>query len=148
MKYMLFKWPWLSTFCRGISNCRPCYFSFIKRVDSHTILYRWRNVRTCLRAYADSEGANQRLHCPLTELLGTTECMNGEQRPGWYFAHAQDDLNRRILCLFKGTFSFDAAHIVFIFVFVYTRSIHMKWRYWVYAVRFTNSYFIVYFLSW
>ena len=32
------------------------------------------------------------LHCPLTESFDTTDCMNGEQRPGWYFAHAHDDL--------------------------------------------------------
>ena len=25
-----------------------------------------------------------------------------------YFAHAQDELNLRILCMFEGTFSFDA----------------------------------------
>ena len=37
--------------------------------------------------------------------------MNGEQRPGWYFAHAQDDPNLRILCMFEGTFSLDAAHM-------------------------------------
>ena len=37
----------------------------------------------------------------------TTECMNGEQRPGCYFAHAQDDLNLHILRMFEGTFSLD-----------------------------------------
>ena len=38
--------------------------------------------------------------------------MNGEQRPGWYFARAQaqDGLNLRILHMFEGTFSLDAAH--------------------------------------
>ena len=35
--------------------------------------------------------------------------MNGEQRPGWYFERAQDDLNLRILSMFEGTFSLDAA---------------------------------------
>ena len=35
------------------------------------------------------------LRCPLTESLDTTECMNGERKPGWYFAHAQDGLNAR-----------------------------------------------------
>ena len=49
----------------------------------------------CLRAYV-----HQGLHCVLTESLDTTECMNGEQRCRWYFAHAQDDLNLHILpCL-------------------------------------------------
>ena len=37
--------------------------------------------------------SDQGLHCPIPWSLGTTECINGEQRPGWYFAHAQDDLN-------------------------------------------------------
>ena len=35
--------------------------------------------------------------------------MNGEQRPGWYFARAQDDLNVRILRMLEDTFSLDAA---------------------------------------
>ena len=45
--------------------------------------------KKCLRASADSEGpdphirtSDQGLHCPFTESLDTTECMNGEQRPG------------------------------------------------------------------
>ena len=56
-------------------------------------------MKKCLRAYADSEGPDQPVHCdqglpcPLTESLDITECMNGEQRPGRYFADAQDDLN-------------------------------------------------------
>ena len=31
--------------------------------------------------------------------------------PGWYFAHAQDDLNLRLLHMFEGTFSADDAHL-------------------------------------
>ena len=54
-----------------------------------------------------------RLHCPHTESLDTTECMNGEQRPGWYFAHAQDNLNLRMLRMFEGIFSLDADHIIY-----------------------------------
>ena len=38
--------------------------------------------------------------------------MSGEQMPGWYFAHAEDDLNLRILRMFKGTFSLDTAQLV------------------------------------
>ena len=37
-----------------------------------------------------SAQSDQDLHCPLTESLDTTECMNREQRPGWYCAHVQD----------------------------------------------------------
>ena len=44
-------------------------------------------------AFAQSD---QGLHCPLTESLDITECMNWEQRPGWYFAQAQGHLNLRI----------------------------------------------------
>ena len=40
--------------------------------------------------------------------------MTGEQRPGWFFAHVQDDLNLHILHMYKGTFSLDAAHYVFV----------------------------------
>ena len=56
------------------------------------------------------------LHCPLTESLDTTECLNGEQRPGRYFAHAQDDLNLRTLQMFEGTFSFDVAHMLWLLI--------------------------------
>ena len=54
--------------------------------------YGPRQAKTCPRAYADSEDhdqtarisaqSDQGLLCPLTELLGSTECMNGEQKPG------------------------------------------------------------------
>ena len=45
------------------------------------------------RSACASAQSDQGLHCPLTESLDTTECMNGEQGTGWYFAHAQDDLS-------------------------------------------------------
>ena len=48
-------------------------------------------------AFAQSD---QGLHCSLTELLDTTEYMTGEQMPGLHFAHAQGDLNLRILRMF------------------------------------------------
>ena len=54
--------------------------------------------------------SDQDLHCPLTESLATTECMNGEQTPGWNIA--QDDLNLHILRMFEGTFSLDAIHVI------------------------------------
>ena len=68
-------------------------------------------MKTYLRAFADSEGPDQPAHSRvqgihrlLTESLYTTECMNGEHRPGCYFAHAQDDLNMCTLRMFEGTF--------------------------------------------
>ena len=39
-----------------------------------------------------------------------TEYVNGEQRPGYYSAHAQE-LNLRILRMSEGTFSLDATQI-------------------------------------
>ena len=54
---------------------------------------------------------DQDLRCPQTESLDTTEM------PGWYFAHAQDDINLRV---FEGIFArirrhflLDAAHLTF-----------------------------------
>ena len=45
-------------------------------------------------AFAQSD---QNFCRPLTELLDTTECMTGKQRPIRYFARAQDALNLRML---------------------------------------------------
>ena len=44
-------------------------------------------ILACASAQSDQD-----LHCPLTESLDTTECMNGEQRTGYCFAHALDNL--------------------------------------------------------
>ena len=69
-------------------------------------------------ASVDSEGpdqpasADQGIHCLQTESLDTTICMNGEQRPQWYIARAQDDLNLHILRMYEGTFSLNTAHMV------------------------------------
>ena len=46
--------------------------------------------------------------------------MNGEQRPGWYFAHAQDDIYLCILRMLEGTFSLDTIKII-----------HMEWLHYV-----------------
>ena len=50
-----------------------------------------RHAKWYLRAYADNEGPDQGLRCPLTEILGTIEYINGEQIPGTDTAHAQDE---------------------------------------------------------
>ena len=50
------------------------------------------------------------LYCPLTESLDTTECINGKQKPGRYFAHALNDLNPRILRMSESTFSLDGLY--------------------------------------
>ena len=66
-------------------------------------------------AYANTESPDQSAHprClimaftvrPISEAFDITECMNGDQMPGYYFAHAQDDLNPHILRMLEGTFS-------------------------------------------
>ena len=54
-------------------------------------------------AKAQIRQSDQGRNCPLTELLNTTECMNGGQMPN-EAAHVQDDLNPHILCMLEGTF--------------------------------------------
>ena len=73
---------------------------------SSGICEQWRPRSACASAQADLG-----LHCPLTESLATTECMNGEQQARWYFAHVHDDLNLLILLMFEGTFSLDVFHL-------------------------------------
>ena len=64
-------------------------------------------IRLCMpRSDSTDALSDQGLHYSLTESLDITECMNGEQRPGSYFAHEQDDLNLCILHMFEGTCSF------------------------------------------
>ena len=47
---------------------------------------------------------------PLRESLDTTECINGEQRPGWDFV-LQVDVNPHIMHMLEGTISLDTAHL-------------------------------------
>ena len=48
------------------------------------------------RSACTSVQSDHGLYFPLIESLDTTECMNEEQKPRIYFAHAQDDLNLHI----------------------------------------------------
>ena len=70
-------------------------------------------TKTCFRENVDSEGASaqsdQRLNCPLRKSMNKQECMNREQRPGLYLAHAQGGLNLRILCMVEDTVSLEEA---------------------------------------
>ena len=69
---------------------------------------QWGPRSACASAQSD-----QVLHCPLTELFKTTECINGEQRPGFWKTAIllcpiwQDGLNQCLLYMFEDTFSFD-----------------------------------------
>ena len=79
-------------------------------------MFLWWSLGICrqgkLWSACVSAQSDQGLLCSLTESMDTTECMNGEQRPGWYFAHVQDDLNLHILRMFEGTFWLNDAHMV------------------------------------
>ena len=66
-------------------------------MTTQNMSFLWRNRKTCPRIiikrrcasieypenmfYASTQSVRD-LHCPLTELLDTTECMKAEQRPG------------------------------------------------------------------
>ena len=41
--------------------------------------------------------------------------------PGWYFAHAQDDLNLRVLRMFEGSVSLDVAYMEFAVTIIINR---------------------------
>ena len=55
--------------------------------------------------------SGQGLCCPQTESLHTIEYFNGEQMPGWDFAHVPDDVNPHILRMLEDTFSLGVAHV-------------------------------------
>ena len=48
------------------------------------------------RSACASTQSDQGLRCPQTEWLDTIDCFNGEQKPGWHFAHVQDGMNMYI----------------------------------------------------
>ena len=77
-----------------ITKATPC-----KNVSSG-ICRQGRSRSACASAQSD-----QGLCCSLTESINTTEYLNGEQRPGWYFAHGH------ILCMLEGTFLLAAAYL-------------------------------------
>ena len=83
---------------------------------------------SCLRVYAGSEGQDQPedprslirafARSLITKSFDSTECINGEQRPGWYLTRAHDDLNLRILRMFEDTLSLDATHLLLVLLVV------------------------------
>ena len=79
-------------------SAQPC--SLIRAFAVHENICRQRRPRSD----CPSTQSDQGLHCPLTESLDTTECMNREQSPRWYFAHAQDDLNLLIFASLKALY--------------------------------------------
>ena len=83
-------------------NYNICYYynmvgAILKLVFGHML--------TVNGPYQTAQISDHGLHCLLTEsLYRHYRIMSGEQRPGCYFAHVQDDLN---LQRFDGTFSLD-----------------------------------------
>ena len=79
----------------GVSNDT----TYILWRNKNTIRLHWAKkcLRTCRQQRPKSACAfvqsDHGICCPLAELLDTKECMNGEQRPRWYFVRALDDLN-------------------------------------------------------
>ena len=71
------------------------------------------------RSACASMHPDQGLHCLLTESLDTIECMNGEQRPKWYFVHIHGDLNLHTMQMFKDTFSLVTTHI-YLYILILT----------------------------
>ena len=77
-------------------------------------------MRKRLRGKADSEGPDQTAHlrsliwaiAVRSESWGTTERVNGEQIPGWCYAHAQDDQNLRVFHMFQGSFLLNVAQMI------------------------------------
>ena len=87
---------------------------FTKTTNYNKFIFEPRQVKMCLRgmhgqrrSWSDCAVAqsDEDLHCPLKESMDTTEYMNAEQRPGWYFAHAQDDLNAHFALVRRHVFA-------------------------------------------
>ena len=96
---------------------------FVSTLIIYMMVINWPcQAKTSLRAYEDSEDPDKSAHplsdqglpSSLIESLHSTKCMNGERRPVWYLAHAQDDPNLRILRMFEGTFSLEASYIMLV----------------------------------
>ena len=93
-----------------------------------------------------SAQSDQGLQCPLTESLDTTECMNGEQRSGWYFCACTDVRMYRWsesahFMHLKGSFSLDEAQTVYLFTPVrpeqiVTVQIHIRCHFPFYLIIF------------
>ena len=89
------------------------YQVFIFQCKEDLTCLALRHAKTCFWVHVDNEGLGHICTVWSGPSLSTnriigTESINGEQRPGWYFAHGQDDLNLDILHMFEGTFSLNS----------------------------------------
>ena len=109
-KYMV-KIKYLNAHCKYVTLT----YILTSESDIH-LIYGPLHAKMCLRAYVDSKGPDQPVHslirtqsdqdlyCPQTESLDNIDCISGDQRPRWDFAHVQDDLNLHIFCMFEENF--------------------------------------------
>ena len=82
--------------------CKGVYAAQCERVSSD--ICRPRRPRSACASAQSVQG----IHCKLKESLNTIDCMNGEQRPGWYFTNA-----RMIwICAFESIVSHDTTQII------------------------------------
>ena len=92
-----------------LHSCHIFSVTFV--ISSISTLYQYqyivslRHEQQRPRSACASAQSGLDLHYPLPESLANTDCKKGEQRAGWYFTHAQDELNLRILRMFEVTFS-------------------------------------------
>ena len=94
--FSFFHWKiWKFHSCR-LNNLHQCFCIILPMPC--------KNVSGNMLGICASAQFDQDLNYLLTESLDTTECMNGEQRLRWYFAHVQNDMNLHILHRFKGLF--------------------------------------------
>ena len=76
-----------------------------KRVFGHL---RTANAQISQRARAVWSGPS----LPAGRITGDYRMYKWRARPGWYFAHAQDDLNLDISRMYEGSFAHDGTHII------------------------------------
>ena len=89
--------PWMRTVSHFVAH--KLFILYLNRVMRNRVFGHMYRVDP-------DQLAHHRFHCPLTELLDTTECMNGKQRSGWYLAHTQYGLNLRIFAHIRRHFFF------------------------------------------
>ena len=82
-----------------------------KVLDSNYAYIRYRRLKDMQTANTSAQ-SDQGPHCSLTESLDITECMNGDQMPGWGLGQAQDNVHPHILRMLEGTLSLDEAQYV------------------------------------
>ena len=100
-----FSTDWLSTMQNLRKNSLNCGFTF-RSVMPLIIRHSW--AAPC-KDVASGVCGHQRLSSARPAQI----CTNGEQRPGWDFAHVQNDVSLYVLRMLEATFSLGEAHMVY-----------------------------------